>query len=50
MSFLIRKTLFYINLTFHSKAPTARPLAEPVPASPIKWPLPILLANNEAPI
>jgi len=39
-----------LKLTFHSYVPTAIPLAAPVPAKPMKWPLPILLENNEAPI
>lgn len=36
-------------LTFHSNAPTAIPAAAPVPASPTKCPLPILLLNKDAP-
>lgn len=40
----------YIELlTFHSNPPTAMPLAAPVPAKPTKWPLPMLLANRDAP-
>lgn len=35
--------------TFHSNPPTAMPAAAPVPAKPTKWPLPILLANRDAP-
>lgn len=36
-------------LTFHSNPPTAMPPAAPVPAKPTKWPLPMLLANRDAP-
>ena len=36
--------------TFNSKAPTAIPAAAPEPARPMKCSLPMLLANNEAPI
>ena len=39
-----------VLLTFHSKPPMAMPEAAPVPASPTKWPLPMLLAKREAPI
>ena len=42
-------TYIKLQLTFHSKPPTAIPLAAPVPARPTKWPLPMLLANREAP-
>jgi hypothetical protein len=36
-------------LTFNSKTAIPIPLAAPDPARPTKWPLPMLLANNEAP-
>ena len=39
-----------MSLTFHSNAAMAIPEAAPVPASPTKWPLPMLLAKREAPI
>lgn len=39
-----------ISLTFHSNVAVAIPEAAPVPASPTKWPLPMLLAKREAPI
>ena len=39
-----------MSLTFHSNATMAIPEAAPVPASPTKWPLPMLLAKREAPI
>lgn len=42
-------TKFLLQLTFHSKPPTAIPLAAPVPARPTKCPLPMLLANRDAP-
>lgn len=37
-------------LTFHSKPPTARPPAAPVPARPMNKPLPTLLDIRDAPI
>lgn len=37
-------------LTFHSNPPMAIPAAAAVPAIPTKWPLPMLLANSDAPI
>lgn len=37
-------------LTFHSNPPMASPAAAAVPATPTKWPLPMLLAKSEAPI
>ena len=36
-------------LTFHSYAMAAMPAAAPEPAIPMKWPLPTLLANRDAP-
>ena len=37
------------KLTLTSHAPTAKPIAAPEPASPIKCSLPILLTKSEAP-
>ena len=37
------------SLTVSSKAETPIPLAAPDPASPMKWPEPMLEANSEAP-
>ena len=37
-------------LTFSSKTLIPIPLAAPAPASPMKCPLPMLLANSDAPI
>lgn len=37
-------------LTFHSNPPMASPEAAAVPATPTKWPLPMLLAKSDAPI
>lgn len=37
------------SLTFHSYAIAPIPAAAPEPARPMKWPLPMLLANSEAP-
>ena len=37
------------RLTLNSKAAIPIPEAAPVPARPMKWPDPILLANNDAP-
>lgn len=42
--------LHKVLLTFHSKAPIAIPEVAPIPARPMKWPLPILEAKREAPI
>jgi len=38
-----------IGLTCSSKTAMPTPLAAPEPASPMKCPLPMLLANNDAP-
>ena len=38
------------RLTFHSNPPIAIPVAAAVPAMPTKCPLPMLLANKDAPI
>lgn len=43
-------TLCHAVLTFHSNPPIAIPEAAPVPAIPTKCPLPMLLANKDAPI
>ena len=37
------------NLTLSSNIDMAMPEAAPAPASPMKCPLPILLANSDAP-
>jgi len=36
-------------ITLSSKTAIPMPLAAPEPASPMKWPLPMLLANSDAP-
>ena len=41
---------YEVLLTFYSKAATAIPDIAPIPARPIKWPLPIFEAKREAPI
>ena len=50
VSFFYGIYLFYeFIFTLNSKAPTAIPEAAPVPASPMKCSLPILLAKRENP-
>jgi len=49
---IIYYNLKIINYEIHplsSKIDIATPEAAPEPASPMKWPLPMLLANREAP-
>lgn len=54
LNYQIRKYIICMDkknilLTFHSKPPTAIPLAAAVPARPTKWPLPMLLAKRDVP-
>ena len=49
LGFFHRNKVYEFIFTLNSKAPTAIPEAAPVPASPMKCSLPILLAKRENP-